>query len=121
MLQFMARQQMGASVPLSKETPFTKTLRPSLVALVLMQCPDRPCSLCLLLPVFLMCFLGPGFCLISRHSSLFSLRALNLLLRLTAGVGSAVGVGGRRLLLLQAELRAQPCSSHGLSSALSCR
>lgn len=52
----LARQQMGASVSPSKESPVTKTLCPFLVAHVLMQRSDQPRSLCSLLPVFSFCF-----------------------------------------------------------------
>jgi len=118
-LERISGQQRGTSVPPSKDSPIIKTLHPFLVALVLMQCPDWPRSLCLLLPVFSTCFSGHGFGLLSRPSSLSGLRASNLLLRDTAGkpagVGGTVGVGGRRLLL-RAEMRVQPPSSHKLSS-----
>jgi len=118
-LERLSGQQMGSSVIPSKKPP-VKTLCSFLVALVSMPCPDQPHSLCLLLPVFSMCFSGHGFGLLSRPSPLSGLRASNLILRDAAGepagIGGTVGVGSRHLLL-QADMKVQPLSSCELSSS----
>ena len=96
-LETLSGQQMGASGPPSKEYPVIKTLCPFLVALLLMQCPDWPRTLCLLLPAFSTSFSGHELGLLCRPSSLSHARASNPLLGDTvgdtAGVSSTGGSG----------------------------
>lgn len=102
-LERLSKQQMRGSVTPNKEPPITKTLHffggTSIDAVPwLALLPPH-----LLLPVFSTCFSGHEFGILSRSSSLSSLRSSNLLLRDTAedpaGVGGTVDVGGRCLLL----------------------
>jgi len=98
---------MAASVPLSKESPFTNTLCVFLMAQVLMYLNSW---------INFAWLASSGSCLLLMYSSFSIPRALYLFRRCT------LGEGGRRIFLLShAETRVQSPSSHRLFGSVSLR